>query len=93
MRLGWSDQKLRAKNITIYTFVYYALPRCPADHLCSDFVTACVVSAHTLLLGTHKDSLAFTLQKMCGQMRPRPSQQVVWVIVSQSVLVVVYACI
>ena len=40
-----------------------------------------------------ENSQSTSNKKMCGQMRPRPSQQVVWVIVSQSVLVVVYACI
>lgn len=29
------------------------------------------------LSGMHQDALAFTLQKICGQMRPRPRKQLV----------------
>lgn len=32
----------------------------------------------TSQLGTHQDALAFTLQQVCDQVRPRPPQQLVW---------------
>lgn len=55
---------------------------------CSNDIFYCNV-----LLGTHQDTFVFTLQKTWSQMCPRPLQQVVWVIGSQSIFVVVNTCI
>lgn len=62
----------------------YASPRCAADRLCSDFVTAL-----TFLLTYHKQLdhqhvrrltgcwMSIHTTKICGQTSPRPPQQVV----------------
>ena len=43
------------RHIAIYLCAYYASSRCPADHLCSDFVTAYGDSSGHVSIYTTKD--------------------------------------
>lgn len=93
MRLGRSDHKQTAEA--------HRQPHLCIMHLQGVQLTTYVqisLLPHAELLqcpcrGRIQDTLPFTLQKTCGQMHPRPPQQVVWVIVSQWVIVVAYTYI
>lgn len=52
------------RDIVIYTCVYHASPRCPADYLGSDFITADVNFLVMSLSGMHQHALTFPLQKV-----------------------------